>query len=378
MAGGGQRVAQAPDDQATHQGGVAEADLGLGRVDVDVDLERIDLDEQHGGGVAVAGEEVGIGAAQGALQQAVLHRAAVDEQILVLAVAARIGGQARKARQADLIADVVDQQGIGLEIAAEDGGEAAQAPPIPRVFGGQAQDGAALDVEGEADGLVRHGLSAQLLGNGHGLGALGLHEFEPGGGGVEQVAHLDPGAVRPGEGGGAGRGDAATLDAQGMGVAAGGWATGQRQPGDGADGGQGLAAKAQGVDAQQVDIARIVGLELGRRVALDGQFQLVRGHAVAVVGDQDAGQAAALDLHLDAGGAGVEGVLDQFLDGTGRALDHLAGGDAVDGLGGKAADGHGFGRLRQSVGGVFLDMVLLPLREKVPPEKGADEGSCCG
>jgi hypothetical protein len=60
----------------------------------------------------------------------------------------------------------------------------------------------------------------------------------------------------------------------------------------------------------------------------------------AVVGHQDAGQAAAMGLDLDPRRAGVDGVVDQLLDGAGRALDHLAGGDAVDGLGRQAADGH--------------------------------------
>ena len=40
-------------------------------------------------------------------------------------------------------------------------------------------------------------------------------------------------------------------------------------------------------------------------------------------------------------GAGVERVLDQFLDHARRALDHFAGGDAVDHGFGKLADGHG-------------------------------------
>ena len=38
MAGGRQRMAQRADDQAAHQAGIAEAHLGLGRMDVHVDL----------------------------------------------------------------------------------------------------------------------------------------------------------------------------------------------------------------------------------------------------------------------------------------------------------------------------------------------------
>ena len=76
-------------------------------------------------------------------------------------------------------------------------------------------------------------------------------------------------------------------------------------------------------------------------MTLDRQGQLVRGHAVTVVGDQDPGQAAAVRLDLDTLRPGVERILDQFLDGAGRTFDHLAGGDAVDGFGGETTDGHG-------------------------------------
>jgi hypothetical protein len=48
-----------------------------------------------------------------------------------------------------------------------------------------------------------------------------------------------------------------------------------------------------------------------------------------------------VDLDLDARAPASSGVLDQLLDGAGRPLDHLAGGDAVDDLRRQAADGHG-------------------------------------
>ena len=66
--------------------------------------------------------------------------------------------------------------------------------------------------------------------------------------------------------------------------------------------------------------------------------QLVRCHADAVVGDLDPLDAAAIQRHRDPGGAGVERVLDQLLHRCGRALDHLARGDAVHGRRGKEAD----------------------------------------
>ncbi len=71
---------------------------------------------------------------------------------------------------------------------------------------------------------------------------------------------------------------------------------------------------------------------------LHGQGQVVAAHAVPVIDDLDPLDAAAGQDHGDAGGAGVERVLDQLLDRGGWALDHLAGGDAVHQALGEAAD----------------------------------------
>ena len=86
---------------------------------------------------------------------------------------------------------------------------------------------------------------------------------------------------------------------------------------------------------------------------LDRQRQIRLRHAAAVVGDADEPPPAAIGDNLDAPRARIERVLDQFLDGAGRPLDHLAGGDAVDGLRGQAADGHGLylGRVRAGTQG---------------------------
>jgi hypothetical protein len=77
--------------------GIAEAHLGLGRMDVHVDVGRVQLDVEGRQRMAVAGQEVGVGGAQRALQQPVAHRASVDEQVLVGGVAAAVGRQAGEA-----------------------------------------------------------------------------------------------------------------------------------------------------------------------------------------------------------------------------------------------------------------------------------------
>ena len=84
--------------------------------------------------------------------------------------------------------------------------------------------------------------------------------------------------------------------------------------------------------------------ELRGGVALDRELEVLGGHAGAVVDDADEPASAALDRHLDRAGAGIDRVLDQFLHRRRRALDHLAGGDAVDEDGIEAADeGHAIG-----------------------------------
>lgn len=69
--------------------------------------------------------------------------------------------------------------------------------------------------------------------------------------------------------------------------------------------------------------------------------------SVAVVGDLDEFKAAILDEEIDGGGARVEAVLEELLDGGDRTLNDLAGGDSVDDGVTQALD---FGRLHAGQG----------------------------
>ncbi len=60
--------------------------------------------------------------------------------------------------------------------------------------------------------------------------------------------------------------------------------------------------------------------------------EIARCHAAAIVGDADPPPAAAVGEDVDPAGAGIDRVLDQFLDHARGTFDHLAGGDAVDEL----------------------------------------------
>ena len=83
-------------------------------------------------------------------------------------------------------------------------------------------------------------------------------------------------------------------------------------------------------------------------MALDREREVGARHAAAVVGDADQAAAAAVGHDLDPRRAGVERVLDQFLDHARRPLDHLAGGDAVDDGLAELADGHDRNLIRMS------------------------------
>ena len=75
-------------------------------------------------------------------------------------------------------------------------------------------------------------------------------------------------------------------------------------------------------------------------MALDREREIARVHAGAVVGDADEGEAASRRDDFDLASAGVDGVLDEFLDDARRPLDDLAGSDAVDRLRCELADSH--------------------------------------
>ena len=80
-------------------------------------------------------------------------------------------------------------------------------------------------------------------------------------------------------------------------------------------------------------------------MALEGKQRVIANHAATIVGDLDAFLASGFDLDLDPGGAGIQGVFQEFLDHGGRALDHLAGGDRIgDGFGEDVDARHGRGQ----------------------------------
>ena len=83
------------------------------------------------------------------------------------------------------------------------------------------------------------------------------------------------------------------------------------------------------------------GAEFRGRVSGEGRLHLVAGDAGAVVLDLDGSRSALFDGHRDLGGAGVDGVFDQFLDYGGWPFYDLTGGDLRGDGGRKDSDVHG-------------------------------------
>ncbi len=104
------------------------------------------------------------------------------------------------------------------------------------------------------------------------------------------------------------------------------WVGLERNLGDAADGGQGLAPEAQRVDVEEsLDVGEFAGGVAGK-----GQGQIVGLDAAAVVHHLDQVDAALGHLDINALAAGINGVFEQFLDNAGGPLNDLAGGDLVD------------------------------------------------
>ncbi len=171
------------------------------------------------------------------------------------------------------------------------------------------------------------------------LRALGAQELAPRRHVEEQVAHLDRRAVRMRVRRGSRQG---AVDCgnhvRRLGVAR---ARDHPHARHGRDARQRLAAEAQRAHRLEV----VDAADLAGGVAGQGEQQLVRGDADAVVAHAAELGAALLHLDVDRQRARVEAVLDQFLDHGRRALDHLAGGDLVNELLGQDPDRHG--RIRQ-------------------------------
>ncbi len=264
-------------------------------------------------------QHFGIGFAHGVGEQAIAYVAAVDEKILAIAALAgrlRCAGAAEHAQRAPVRLDL---QAVGEEGVAEQRGGALRTGLRAHHVAH-----AAVVLEHEGDARARQRDAPEHFVAMAELGLLGAQELAPRRRIEIEVGHRDGGALRA-----CGRPHLADLrafgtDFSGMGGVA--RAAGDRQARHRGDGSQGLATEPHGDHRFQILEAR----DLARGVACERERQLLARDAGTIVLDLDALGAAGIELHRDRLRAGIDRVLEQFLEHRRRALDHLAGGDLAD------------------------------------------------
>ena len=324
----GQSMAQGRDDQPPRHARVTEPDLGFRRVDVHIDQRRIAVDEQRRRRVPVAAEEIEIGRPQRTGQHLVAHGSPVDEQVLRHRRAPGIGRQGGVAIEPDPLARGVDLQGVLGKLAPQHtpqtGVQRVEQITVLTVGAeGHATLSAARDIaQSEGHRRFGHRQTLDCVRDRLRLGPVGAHEFQAGWRGVEQIAQLDHCACA--QGGGFHRLHLATCDMDLRRIRPADPA-GDRQASHGPQRRQRLAPETKGMDVQQVRAVDFRG-----RMAGQGQRQVLRRDAAAIIGDADQGLAAISDVDGDPRGPCVHRVFHQLLDGRGRALHNLTRSDPVD------------------------------------------------
>ena len=315
-------------DEVVDEAGLAEADLGLGRVNVDVNLLRGHLQKEQHHGEAGGRKDVAVGLAECVEDQLVADEALIDEDVDGVAIELlqlRLGDEAGEAEVAGVGWGVVGvalpggrlgQSGVGEVGLGGSGEHEAKGvlaedleEPLAVVGHGRSdQQGLGGGVEFEVAGGMGEGVVGDKSGDVREFGLLRLEELAAGGGVEEEVADGEGGTGRQ-----AGVFDAEDVAAGDLDEGTGSVFRGagfEGEAGDAGDGGQGLSTEAEGGDGEQI----VGGAELAGGVALEGEQGVVADHAVTVVDDANELAATGFDLDADAGGSGIEGVFEQLLD----------------------------------------------------------------
>ena len=291
-------------------------------MDVYVDARRVDGDVQNAAGEFAGHDAAFVRRVQSRVQRLGLYRPVVDEKILHIPVPAREQGLCNIASDGHAVHLVLDRQKGLRHFRAQHGVDCVSEHAVAR----REQLFPALADYAEGDFGMREG---EPVGKGEDGARLAAHGFEKllaRGRIVKQVRDGDDRSVRAAERRLLGKGSALHAD-QRAGLVLGALGH-QPDPGHRRDGGERLAAEAEGLDPVYVlraaDLARGMAQKAGARVGL--------AHARAVVLHADAGCAAVRYIHGDGGSAGVNGVFHEFLDDRSGAFHNLSGRDQLGGL----------------------------------------------
>ena len=286
---------QSADEEAAHQARIVKAHFGLGRVDVDIDEVRVAAEKQDERRVPAGRQIVQIGAAHRAVKELVADRPAVDEEILRARVGAVEGRQAGEAVEArPLRARPSTARALARNSRRATWRDTAREDRrVARRAGRPFEAAADIAGEGKADLGMGHGEALDGVGDGLRLGPVAFQEFEPRRRRGEEIAHFDARAGRMRRG--RDRALAAGIDANR-----------QRHAAPRAR----LTISSRATEAiegsaspRKPSVAMAVrspSASLRGRMALDGEVEIVGGHAAAVVDDANEAPSALLDDDFDA------------------------------------------------------------------------------
>ena len=316
--------------------------LTLIRRDVDVVRVRRHLEVEHGHRTLVRTERA-VELVYRLGEPREVHRSAVDEEKLTVARAAaaparRLGHEPHESASDPALELGVDGDhrldGLGAEdggdvlshasvaLGVDDGGARGVFPPaLIRADDAHAAGHQSVRLEkGEELAVFAFEVTGELLVT-HG------ERFE-------DAADRDGGAHGARDGL-AGDDPASSVVRQTRGDVLGLGASGDGEFGERAEGGERLAAEAEGVQGEQV----VEGVDLGRGVLLRESLVVLGGDPRAVVHHLDGLRAVVLESNLNVRRAGVERVLDELLHRAGEVEHHLPAADAVDGILADGPDG---------------------------------------
>ena len=299
---------------------IRKAHFALRRVDVHIHLPRIHPERQDEAGLVPPGQVCSVAFVDGVHDRGVLHPTAVHEQIL---------GRPGERRLQRAGAEPFQTEPAGFLPQTHGGIHQFRAIHLLHAIPQSGNHGIvrhrmAVVRQPEVDVRKRQRLPLHHLADMPELRGGALEKLLTGGGVVEQVRHFDRGA-------GSRRRlpllvQRAALEPDLRAHRGAGRDRDEPHLGHRRDAGQGFAAKAHGLDGEEVGL----GADLARGMALERERRLLRRHALPVVRHPDGAPPGLLNVHRHASGPGVDGVLHQFLHHGGGPLDDFAGGDLVD------------------------------------------------
>lgn len=155
---------------------------------VHIQIFRRQFEKQREHSMAIPRQHISIGPAHRPGQQPILHRAPIDEEILMIGNAAIIGRQPRHPRQPHSPPLHINGYAIVLQLTRDDLGD-ARFDPLPAL---QAKNSAIPMIESESDIRPRHRQAADHIKRGGIFAARRAQKFAPRRDLAEEVFDPDP------------------------------------------------------------------------------------------------------------------------------------------------------------------------------------------